>query len=50
MSGRDMNEKPATDDIEIERLLDEPNYVVAGLSSPWASRRKIDLRDLVDEP
>jgi len=37
------------DDLAIERLLDEPNYVVAALSSPWASRRKIDLSDLVDE-
>jgi DNA-binding transcriptional LysR family regulator len=39
----------AKDDIEIEHLFDEPNYVVAGLSSPWASRRKIDLGDLVNE-
>ena len=39
----------AEDDIEIEHLFDEPNYVVAGLSSPWASRRKIDLADLVKE-
>jgi DNA-binding transcriptional LysR family regulator len=39
----------AEDDIEIEHLFDEPNYVVAGLSSPWASRRKIDLVDLVKE-
>jgi DNA-binding transcriptional LysR family regulator len=37
------------DDIEIEHLFDEPNYVVAGLSSPWASRRKIDLVELVKE-
>jgi DNA-binding transcriptional LysR family regulator len=29
----------AKDDIEIEHLFDEPNYVVAGLSSPWASRK-----------
>jgi DNA-binding transcriptional LysR family regulator len=44
--------KPAEHDLEIaiECLLDEPNYVVAGLSSPWAGRRKIDLGDLVDEP
>ena len=39
----------AEDDIEIEHLFDEPNYVVAGVSSPWASRRKIDLGDLVEE-
>src|SRR5262249_58976723 len=37
------------EDIQIERLLDEPNYVVAALSSRWANRRKIDLKDLTDE-
>src|SRR5262245_17960592 len=37
------------EDLEIERLLDEPNYVVAAQSSPWASRRKIDLGDLINE-
>jgi DNA-binding transcriptional LysR family regulator len=41
--------RPVEDDIEIEHLFDEPNYVVAGLSSPWANRRKADLKDLVDE-
>jgi len=45
-----IDEKLVEDDIAIEYLLDEPNYVVAGLSSPWASRRKIDLGDLVGEP
>jgi DNA-binding transcriptional LysR family regulator len=40
---------PVEDDIEIEHVFDEPNYVVAGLSNPLASRRKIDLTDLVDE-
>jgi DNA-binding transcriptional LysR family regulator len=39
----------AEDDIEIERLFDEPNYIVSGLSSPWASRRKLDLKHLADE-
>jgi DNA-binding transcriptional LysR family regulator len=37
------------EDLKVERLLDEPNYVVAAQSSPWASRRKIDLSDLIDE-
>jgi DNA-binding transcriptional LysR family regulator len=37
------------DDIEVERLFDEPNYIVSGLSSPWASRRKLDLKHLADE-
>jgi len=40
---------PVEDDIEIEILFDEPNFVVAGLSNPLASRRKIDLTDLVNE-
>ena len=36
------------DDIEVEHLFDEPNHVVAGLTSDWARRRKIDLAELVD--
>src|SRR5262249_2377344 len=35
--------------VAIERLRDEPTYVVGALRSPGASRRKIDLSDLVDE-
>jgi len=39
----------AEDDINVEYLLEEPNYVVVGLSNPLASRRKIDLRDLAEQ-
>jgi DNA-binding transcriptional LysR family regulator len=35
-------------DIEVERLFDEPNHIVAGSASTWARRRRIDLADLVD--
>src|SRR5262249_40575293 len=45
-----IDEKLVEDDIAIGYLLHRPSYVVAGLSSPWASRRKIDLGDLVGEP
>jgi DNA-binding transcriptional LysR family regulator len=38
------------DDISIEAFLDDPHFVVASLSSPWAKRRKIELADLVNEP
>src|SRR5262245_28335652 len=41
--------KLSADDIEIEHLFDEPNHVVAGLTSPWVGRRKFDLKNLVDE-
>src|SRR5262245_1803146 len=45
-----IDENLIEDDIAIEHLLDEPNYVVVGLSSPWANRSKLDLGDLVGEP
>jgi DNA-binding transcriptional LysR family regulator len=38
------------DDLNVERLFDDPVVVVAGKHSPWARRRKVDLADLVDEP
>jgi DNA-binding transcriptional LysR family regulator len=38
------------DDLNVERLFDDPVVVVAGRHSPWARRRKVDLADLVDEP
>jgi DNA-binding transcriptional LysR family regulator len=37
-------------DIATEVLFEEPLTVVAGLDNPWSRRRKIDLRDLVNEP
>jgi DNA-binding transcriptional LysR family regulator len=40
----------ADDDLNIEVLLNDPHFVVAGSNSPWARRRKITLKDLVNEP
>ncbi len=35
---------------DFERLYDESFVVAAGNESPWARRRKVSLRDLLDEP
>jgi DNA-binding transcriptional LysR family regulator len=40
---------PAENDMHFEALCAESLVVVAGLQSPWASRRKIKLADLVNE-
>jgi DNA-binding transcriptional LysR family regulator len=37
-------------DIEVEHLFPDPNYVVVGLSSRWTKRRKVELSDLIGEP
>lgn len=37
-------------DYEAEILLDDQFYIVAGINSPWARRRKIDVAELADEP
>jgi DNA-binding transcriptional LysR family regulator len=37
------------DDLNVERLFDDPVVIVAGKHNPWARRRKVDLADLVDE-
>lgn len=39
-----------SDDLNLERLFDDPLVVAAGLRSRWARRRTIDLAELVDEP
>jgi DNA-binding transcriptional LysR family regulator len=39
-----------TDDLNLEDLFDDPLIIAAGLHSPWARRRKIDLAELIDEP
>jgi DNA-binding transcriptional LysR family regulator len=39
----------AEDDLQADVLYQEHLSVVAGTSSPWARRRKVDLADLVDE-
>jgi DNA-binding transcriptional LysR family regulator len=38
------------EDIDVENLFDDHLLVVAGVTSPWASRRKIDLAELADAP
>ena len=38
------------DDLNVEVLFDDPWVVVAGANSRWARRRKVELRELVDEP
>ena len=45
--GRVPKSIPAND-LAIEKLFDEHFYVVASARSPWAQRRNIKLRDLVD--
>jgi DNA-binding transcriptional LysR family regulator len=37
-------------DFTVEVLFDDPWVVVAGANSRWARRRKVELRELVDEP
>jgi len=37
------------EDLEAEFLFDDCMHVVAGLKSPWARRRRIDLADLYEE-
>jgi DNA-binding transcriptional LysR family regulator len=38
------------EDLQFEMLSNETLHVVAGMQSPWARKRKIDLSDLMDEP
>jgi DNA-binding transcriptional LysR family regulator len=38
------------EDMDVEVFFEEPLVVVAGLESRWASRRKIKLAELVNEP
>ena len=37
-------------DLDAEILFEEPIFVVAGLKSKWARRRKVSLDELLDEP
>jgi DNA-binding transcriptional LysR family regulator len=43
-------QESATDDLNLELLLDETLAVAAGADSKWAGRRKIDLVELIHEP
>jgi DNA-binding transcriptional LysR family regulator len=38
------------DDLRVEHVFDDTLVVVAGAQSRWATRRKIDLAELADEP
>src|SRR5262249_48327955 len=38
------------EDLDVEVLLDDSHFVVAGVQSPWARRRNITLAELVNEP
>jgi DNA-binding transcriptional LysR family regulator len=40
----------AEEDLEIEILYDDRPFIVSGTKSRWASRRQVDLAELVDEP
>jgi DNA-binding transcriptional LysR family regulator len=37
------------DDLKAERLFNDPHWIIAGLNSPWARRRKICLEELADQ-
>lgn len=39
-----------SDDIASDPLFEDPMFVVAGLTNPWARRRKVELSELTDEP
>lgn len=41
---------PFADDLSVETLFNDETKVVAGSKSRWASRRKIDIVELADEP
>jgi DNA-binding transcriptional LysR family regulator len=49
MLGR-LSDPVIDDDLKVERLLDEAIVVVANAKSRWATRRKIALQELQDEP
>ena len=38
------------DDVNVEIVFEDRMFVVAGVQSPWARRRKIELAELADEP
>jgi DNA-binding transcriptional LysR family regulator len=41
---------PPTDELTKEFLVDDPLVVVAGMHTPWARRRRIDLAELIEVP
>src|SRR4051794_22582024 len=40
---------PTDKGLDMEFLFDEPVFIVAGKQSPWAKRRRIVMRDLMDQ-
>ena len=38
------------DDVNVEVLFEERLYIVAGDNNPWTRRRKVALKELVQEP
>jgi DNA-binding transcriptional LysR family regulator len=38
------------DDFNVDTLFDDPHWIIAGVTSPWARMRKISLEDLCDAP
>ena len=38
------------DDLNVEVLINDETAIVAGISSPWARRRKIEIEELANEP
>jgi DNA-binding transcriptional LysR family regulator len=38
------------DDMNVEVLFEERLYIVAGANNPWTRRRKVALKDLIQEP
>jgi len=49
MVGRVLN-PPLDDDLQAENLFEDRLVIVAGASSPWARRRKIAMKELMQEP
>ena len=47
--GRVLN-RPLQPDLNAESLFDEPLFVVSGIDSPFTTRRKLAIADLIDEP
>jgi DNA-binding transcriptional LysR family regulator len=39
-----------TDDVNVEILVDDRLYLIAGAQSRWVRRQKVDLVELIDEP
>jgi len=48
--GDDPVKNDSSQELDTNVLLNDPFFLVASQGSPWARRRKIDLRDLADAP